>query len=142
MQNKFFRFFFVEGQFRLKSGLFFIFLFIIGLQFQILQIEERQLAKLRAQKNLVMRIKEMEKVVEVNTVRTLLGKKPHVPIAGIKYHLTGTSITDSVPYAIIDDLIYTEGDTIGEYTVVKIAKDSAVLESRLTKKVKKLSFRK
>ena len=139
MQNKFFRFFSLEPQFRFKAVIFLIFFIIIPVEFRVFQQKEHQLAKIKSEKALVMRIGEMERAIQVNTVHAQLsGKSSQVTV--VKYNLTGTSITGDISYAIIDGLIYTEGDTIGEYTVMKIAKDSVTLESKSANKIKNLSW--
>ena len=139
--SKFSRVFFVESQFRLNLSLLLIFFFIIILESKVLQWQEKQLAKITAEKTLVMRIEEMERIIQENAVKTqLTTNQPHVQVADVKYNLTGTSIINGAPCAIIDGLIYTEGNTIGDYTVLKITKDSVILENKPANKIKTLSL--
>ena len=138
--SKFSRVFFVEPQFRLNLSLLLVFFFIIVLESKILQWQEKRLAKFTAEKTLVMRIEEMERIIQENAVKAQLTSQPHVQVADVKYNLTGTSIINGAPCAIIDGLIYTEGNAIGDYTVLKITKDSVILENKPANKIKTLSL--
>ena len=138
--NKLIRFIIVEPHFRLQSIMFIIFVVVTVFQLKTIQLQTKQLKQMRLEKEMIARIPDMEKKLMASTMRTVAGAKPQMQMTRREFILRGTSIRDGIPCALIDGTVYKEGDSIGDYTVVKITRDSAVLENRLTKKIKSLQF--
>ena len=120
--------------------MFIIFAVVTILQLKTIQLQTKQLKQIKFEKEMIARIPDMEKKLMASTMRTGKGTRPQTQMRGEEFVLRGTSIRDSIPCALIDGTVYKEGDSIGDYTVVKITKGSAVLENRLTKKIKNLQF--
>lgn len=140
--NKLIRFIVIESHFRLRAIIFVVFAMVTILQFRTLQLQAKQLGQIKTEKKIVMQIPDMEKKIKANTIRTMTGTGPQVQIAKIEFVLRGTSIRGGIPYALIGNTVYKEGDSIGDYTVIRITKDSAILENKLTGEVKNLYFKK
>ena len=138
--NKLIRFIIVEPHFRLQSIMFIIFAVVTILQLKTIQLQAKQLKQMKSEKEMIARIPDMEKKLMASTLQTGKGARPQIQIKGGEFVLRGTSIRDGIPCALIDGTVYKEGDSIGDYTVVKITRDSVVLENRLTKKIKNLQF--
>ena len=139
--NKLIRFIIVEPHFRLQSIMFIIFVVVTVFQLKTIQLQTKQLKQIKLEKEMIARIPDMKKTLMATTMRIGKGVRPQIQMrAGGEFVLRGTSIRDGIPCALIDGTVYKEGDSIGDYTVVKITRDSAVLENRLTKKIKNLQF--
>ena len=133
-----------ELPFLLRTLIIFIGFGIVALELKVVQEQSRQYAQINNEKALVMRIPEMEKTIRAHTIRVMAveaehpNPQPQVQIAKIEFDLQGTSIKDGVPYALIDERIYKEGDMLGDYTVTEITRGSVKLENPLTKETKNL----
>ncbi len=140
MPNKFIRFFILESQFRFKFIILIIAVMIMALQFKTNQLQKKQLRQIKMEQALVMRIPEMERIIQANTVRTMAETRPKVQVTKVEFVLEGIRIQDGTSYALIDGIICEEGDVLGDYIVVKITRDSVILEDKSTQEVKELHF--
>ena len=137
-KNKYFRILLVEPQYRVKVGLFCILSLVVFSEVLILAHGNKQLDKLMAEKMLVMRIDAMERALSFSDVRAANRLMTKTAAGEPQYRLRGITISNGVPYAIIDKLVYAEGDIIGEYRIVKITRDSVLLENKSANKMRNL----
>ena len=138
--TKLIRFIIVEPHFRLQSTLFIIFAVVAILQLKTIQSQAKQLKQIKLEKEMIARIPDMEKKLMASAIRAGGKTRPQIQMRGGAFVLRGTSTQDGIPRALIDETVYREGDSIGDYTVLQIAKDSVVLENKLTKETKNLHF--
>jgi len=137
MSNKFIRFFIFESQSRMIFLGLVVGVAITGMQLKVLGNQQLQIKKVTAEKQLVGRILDMEKIVRANTIKTATKTQ----LSKIDFVFRGTILKNGISYALIDDMVFAQGDSIGEYAVIKITQGETVIENRSTKEIKKLYFR-
>ena len=93
-----------------------VLLFAASVQAGMLKNLDKTKAKVNAEWELVMQIPTMEKKLRTKNLKLL---KPESQIIAIKNILEGTSFRDEVYHAIIDGEIYSTGDMIGDYEIIK-----------------------
>ena len=109
----------------------------IMIQANILNGKEKEFKKVSEEKNLVLRIPEMEEKIQFKDLRNLT---PENQIAEIKRVLEGTSYRNKVYHAVIDGAVYSTGSVIGDYTITKITMRAITLENKQRKEIQKLYF--
>jgi len=137
MQIKAKRIFLVETQFRSRMALAVLIFIGIFLLRGFLAASQGILKAAKAEKELVLNIPIMEKLLEARSmkksVRTVEAEEG--PIS-----LEGTYVKDGVAYALINGTILSVGDMYGDYEIASIEFGVAVLDNQLTKERKILQF--
>ena len=137
--NKYLRFILKDPDCRLRIIIFAIALFMIYSQLGVQKSLKAELGAIKAKKDMVASIPKMEETIRANTIITEIAH-PQPQIAKVEFVLLGMTIKEGVPYALIDENIYKEGDTLGDYTVVRISRGGVVLENKLKQETKNLYF--
>ena len=115
--NKFFRAFVFDPSLKMWGLILIGLLGALFIQLRIVGGQLETLRQVKAERSLVQRIPSMEKTIRDNTIVTAGGG--HSP-AKVELRLEGITIQEGSPYALIDGIVYGEGDFIGNYTVEKI----------------------
>ena len=139
-RNKYLKLIFFDPTFRMRIFIFLAILFLMSVQISALKAQDQKMGMIKKDKELVLRIPNMEETIRANTVVTAMEIGPLEQLSKIGFNLRGMTIKNGVPYALIDDTIYTVGDTLGEFTIVSISRYGTVLENRNSKEIKKLLF--
>jgi len=132
------RFLFIEPAFRLRLFSLFAIFVLSVLLLKLVLLSDKTYHQVKTEKALAIQLTDLERKIQANTVQTVTSENPTVK--KIEFVLEGTSIRDGVLTALIDDTVYTVGDSMGEYVVTEITKNSTSLEHRETKEIKKLEF--
>ena len=109
----------------------------MAVQGRLLDSKELELKKIRKEKELIVQVPEMEKKLKTINLKLL---KPESQINAIQNILEGTSLRNNVYHAVIDGEVYSTGDTIGDYTIIKISLKTITLENKPRDEIKELSF--
>ena len=126
MGNKFTRFVVTDIQFRIRLILLGILVVVIILGATYMRYQSRRLKEVKLQEMLVTQIAQMQNIVSSRA-------KPKVEQAVTKdYFLQGLTEQDGVYVALINDNIYSEGDTVGDYVIAKIGVNAVVLTHKKT----------
>ena len=131
--QKFVRFLVLDRPLQMRFLACGVCLVILVIQLRISGAQSRQLAALKAQKSLIAQIPVMERMIRANTVIT---SEQNGQIVPLKYKLEGITVTDGVPYALIDGIVYAEGDTVGIYQVEKLLMNEMTLKNSETQETK------
>jgi len=135
--RKIFRFIRSNRQIQLKLCGVALLMVVIMVQANILNGKEKEFEKVSEEKNMVLQIPEMEKKIQFKDLRNLT---PENQIAVIQRVLEGTSYRNKVYHAVIDGEVYSQGSTIGDYTITKITMAAITLENKRRKEIQKLYF--
>ena len=137
MQTKYFRILLVEKQYRPKIIIVAI-LLVLAIAFNVLAgARKKALGPVKAEKELVMNIAIMEKLIASKTqVRVVRPKEMEEG----PMNLEGTFVQNGVPYALINGTVLSKGDFLGDYQIIDIDFGVAVLDNLKTKERKVLQF--
>ncbi|MCK5013958.1 MAG: hypothetical protein KAS66_09070 [Candidatus Omnitrophica bacterium] len=135
--KKIIRFLRFDRKIQLKLCGFAVLVVMIIIQANILNGKEKELEKVSKEKNMVMRVPELEKEIQLEDLRNLT---PEKQIAAIKRILEGTSYRNRVYHAVIDGEVYSTGSVIGDYTITRITMAAITLENKQRKEIQKLYF--
>ena len=105
-----------------------------------LHAQMRQWSTIKSEFALVKRLPEMEQTLQSPEYQAKLAERRRQARGQDNFTLNGMSVYNNQTYALIDNSIYKEGDTLGDYTVVKITAKNILLENNLTKESKTLAF--
>ena len=128
--GKLIRFIKFERQLQLSLLCAAVLLGLFMFQCRALKKLEVRLKKVRAEKQLVLKIDDMRKTIASKKIKPV-GKA--VVKQKEKLMLQGTVLKGKLYHALINGLIYKKGDIVGDYRVIDIHKNSVVLENKLTK---------
>jgi len=137
MQNKYYRIFIVEKQYRAKMVAAAVFFALIIAVNALAGAGKKSLATVKAEKELAMNIPIMEKLISGKTQQRVV--RP-VEVEEGPLNLEGTFVQNGVPYALINGTVLSKGDFLGDYEVVNIDFGVAVLDNQKTKERKVLQF--
>ena len=139
MHRKLARFLIIESSFRLQLLAFVLVGMVTYFQLKVMEVQKIQLNDINDRIELVMQIPDMQELIRKKSAEAIAAEIPQeVKIPDNEFTLQGTSVEKKISYAVIDGEIYKEGDSINDYTVVKIARNSVVLENKLTNAAKRL----
>ena len=88
---------------------------VLLIQLKIFGSKAVQVSQAKAQKDLVQRIPSMEKSIQARTI--VIDERN---MAKKELHLEGTTIREGIPYALIDGVVYAQGDSVDNYSVEEI----------------------
>jgi len=114
-----------------------VLLIAVGVQGGMLKNQDGILAKVNAERDLVLEISAMERKLRTKNLKLL---KPESQIIAIKNILEGTSLKDEVYRAIIDGEVYSAGDMIGDYEIMNISMRTILLQNNEIFDIKELRF--
>ncbi|HLF18548.1 MAG TPA: hypothetical protein VI749_06610 [Candidatus Omnitrophota bacterium] len=137
MQNKYYRIFVVEKQYRVKmitAGVLFVLIIIVN---ALAGAGKKGLAKVKAEKEFVMNIPIMEKLIASKTQQRVV--RP-VEVEEGPLNLEGTFVQNGITYALINGTVLSKGDILGDYVISNIEFGVAVLDNLKTKERKILQF--
>ena len=104
-------------------------------------VKQRQSLKiLEKERDLVLKIDEMKNKIHAKMMVQEDVQKPNLNSSPIK--VEGMIYKNKQAFALINNVIYKEGDTFGDYKVVKISKNSLILLNSLTHEEEKIIFSK
>ncbi len=132
------RFLIVEPAFRLRLFSLLALCVLAIFLFKLVLLSDQGYHKVKTEHDLALKLSDLEKKIQANTIQT--AATDAATVKKVEFVLEGTSIRDGVLTALIDDTVYTVGDSMGEYVVTEITKNSTTLEHRETKEIKKLEF--
>ena len=115
MDIQFSKFLRTDTLLRSKILIFAACIVVLLIQLKIFGSKAAQVAQAKAQKDLVQRIPSMEKSIQARA--TAVNEQN---LAKVVLHLEGTTIREGVPYALIDGVVYAQGDSVGNYSVEEI----------------------
>ena len=115
--------FFQEAEIKTKVIAIIVLLIIIVVEISVIHNRNRFLVELLN--------KPKEVVKEVPAPRMLVKEE---------LILQGTTARGGIPYALINDEIYTEGDMLEGYKIIEITMESTILKNVRTNELKKLFF--
>jgi len=139
-RQKLFRFIVRETHFRFQCAIVLGVAALICVQAAIVGKQAAEVADLKARRDLVAKIPEMEGIIAKRIVTPAMIEAAQKQIARIESVLQGTMLQDGVYDALIDGQVYTVGGMIGDFRIVAIGMDSISLENGLTREVTKLYF--
>ena len=139
-RQKLFRFIVRESHFRFQCMVVLGIVGLICVQGAIVRKQSAQMAALKAQRDLVAQIPEMQAILEKRIVTPQMIEAAEAQIVRIESVLQGTMRQDGVYNALIDGQVYSRGDTIEDFWIVEIGMDSISLENSLTREITKLYF--
>ena len=131
--NRFYRFFVLDSQFRLRVMVFIGLLILVGWQKHIIKVGETEFRQVKLNKDLVSRIPEMQ-----STLKGRYAKRNIMIPQAIELHLKGITRKKDIYYALIDGEIHMIGDSIKDYKITNITKEVVILENQTTHAVKQL----
>ncbi len=120
----------------MKLAILIVCVVVMAIELKIFFGQGHKLSKLKLEKRLVESITGMEKTILAHTVRTA----DKTQLSKVEFIFRGTIFKNGIPYALIDDMVYAEGDSIGEYTVARITRNGTTLENKFTREIRKLYF--
>jgi hypothetical protein len=113
---KILRAFLVDPQLQVRGLVLLTLVVIFLFQAKAIGNQSKAIRQVNDQKALVAKIPAMEKTIQANTIVT-----GHLnTVTKVAFNLEGTTIREGVPYALIDGVVYAEGDTIGNYKIETI----------------------
>ncbi len=132
-KNKFYHFLTSDSQFRIRLAIFIILLIVIGWQQHVIKVENKQLARVKVEKELISQTAQMQAALKGRYIKETVVKAPSIP-----FRLQGITRKNGVYYALIDGEVRMIGDNLQEYKIIKIIKDLVVLENQSNKAIKQL----
>ena len=104
-------------------------------------LKQRQSLKtLEKERALVLKIDEMKNKIYAKTMVQDDGRRPNLNSSQVK--VEGMIYKNRQAFALINSTIYKEGDTFGDYKVVKITKNSLILLNSRTHEEENIVFAK
>lgn len=146
MNNKYLRFLLLDHTIRIRVAIFLALWILISFQGGTLKTQGKELSRIKTEKELVLKIPNMEKTIKAHTIIATEmaapgdGTQSGEQIVKVEFILKGMTIKNGIPYALIDENIYKEGDTLGEYAIMKISRAGVVMQNNLTQEIKQLYF--
>ena len=132
--NKTLRFYRREPKIIIKLFIFVAFIVVFFLELIVLRYQTTQLAKIQSEKELVLRIPEMEEKLspgevivfpDSNTVKVVSENEKSASVRGLVQQNGSKSI-------LINNYFFKEGDYFEGYRIMKIYKDSVYLQNEDT----------
>ena len=115
MDIQFFKFSRIDPLLRSKIFIFAACVVVLLIQLKIFGSKAVQVSQAKAQKDLVQRIPSMEKSIQARAI--VIDEQN---MAKREIHLEGTTIREGIPYALIDGVVYAQGDSVDNYSVEEI----------------------
>jgi hypothetical protein len=136
-QNKYIRFFFVEPSFRLRLVIVIALFILMGVEKKIIRLQKDKIADLRARVAAVKQIGAMEKKIKFYK---MFQETSDAPVVEEKANeIKGVAFLESgVPYVVINNNVYREGDKLGEYTIIKITEKVTEMQNKETQETRYL----
>lgn len=139
MHGKMYRFIFIEMRFKAYFfGLLAIVIFSV-VEIGAIGFVNAKIAEGNARKELIVRIPEMESVLYPGTIRQTMIKETKaepITIGGTLYILKGTQNVDGKLFALINNDVYQEGDTVNGYEITRITVASVLFKHQTTDEMK------
>jgi hypothetical protein len=143
MREKIYRFIFIETQFRPRFFIFLIIAAVALLQIVALVVVHQKIEEGETRKALIVQAPEMESILYPGGGKEMvIGSRPAEPIKidGKLYALKGVNELDGKLLALINEDVYQEGDTIQDYRIAKITRDSVLFKHIKTGELRILRF--
>lgn len=139
MQEKYTRLFLVERSYRTRIIAAVILIAIILFSNFVISLSKKSHDKVKKEKELVLNIPIMEKLIASRTQRA-----PDRPIEVVapdaEVNLEGTYVKNGITYGLINGSIVSVGDVYGDYEIMRVEFGTAVLRNRKTNEQKILQF--
>ena len=139
MENKFVRAILFDRQVRARGVKLIVGLAGLFILANIVGGQSRTLRQVKTNRALVQKIPSLEKAVRDHTIVT----QDLTTIGKVQLILQGATIQEGAPYALIDGVVYGEGDTIGNDLIEKIIMEpggggQVTLKNKETQEIKML----
>jgi len=139
MDNKFVRFCIVEPKCKLRLAILFVLVALIISQFWYSKAQAKQLTEYQMKETLIARITDMEKELKTKAQLEAFRNDSDGELGNVSFSkISGIAMKAGTPSVLIDSTVYSEGDSFGEYVIVKITSKQITLVNKRTNAIKNL----
>lgn len=141
MPNKFINLLIREKRFSLRFAIIIVIILSSVLIWRKQKIQIAQLKKVREEKQLIAQKSELEKQIQIYNDNLQRTKSPELKeTKKMDLVLKGVFMQNNIYYALIGDTFYKEGDTCGNFTILKIDWDYVTIQDKDTRQTEILHF--
>ncbi len=139
MGSKILRYCIVESELRIKIIALAVLAVIMTGQLWYRGVQIERVGIFQVQKALVGRIGNMEEILNTRAQLEAFRNEEAVDLSSVKAtKISGIAMQKGVSSVLIDGTVYSEGNSFGDYVIVKITKEIITLVNKRTKAIKNL----
>lgn len=139
MNNKFIRYAVVEPKWWVRIAVMVALIATIVVQNWYRNVQAKQISDAQKKVDLVAMIPAMEKELKTKAQLEAFRNEGNEQDAQARFSkISGIAMQGDRPSVLIDDTVYGEGDTFGEFVIIKITEEMITLENKKTNAIKHL----